>query len=314
MKTAIIDNSLCNAQFVNDVKPDDIDIYIKSLFKSGVSFVEMVTDSFLKLPPDCDHSKVILRITDDTDLLYVNAFDFAYVVLPVEMLDKVDEITVPIICEVCLHGTDTMSVLKMFFDNFDFSHISVLRLVDDFPGDMHSMNELLESLRKTYIQAIDICPTNNNVSAVSACLAAMLGQSDCITMCYGNTDTFAELVDYTKCICTTFCMIPTPEVMLSLFSCDVMYRRIYGKRPQSFNMSLADKSRSPLPIRGFNADDFFHQDRNNPPCYIPQGSLRTTPEHISLMYKQLRSMQITHEEAKELEEVFNSFIPPLYKS
>ena len=85
MKVNIIENSLCDAEFSENARPEHLVAYIESLHEFGASYIEMVTDAFLLLPPASDLSKIILRMTSPRDLLYINSFDFAYVVLPANL-------------------------------------------------------------------------------------------------------------------------------------------------------------------------------------------------------------------------------------
>lgn len=91
MKVSIIDNSLCDSSFVSDVKPEAIKAYTDALHEFGVSYIEMTTDSFIMIPPASDMSKIILRMTSVRDLLYINSFDFAYVVVPAQLTDLITE-------------------------------------------------------------------------------------------------------------------------------------------------------------------------------------------------------------------------------
>ena len=97
MKVSIIDNSLCDSSFVKEVRPEEIQAYMNSLHEFGVSYIEMVTDTFIMLPPASDMSKVILRMTSVRDLLYINSFNFAYVVVPAQFTDLVTKIERPVI-------------------------------------------------------------------------------------------------------------------------------------------------------------------------------------------------------------------------
>ena len=118
MKVSIIDNSLCDSSFVSDVKPEAIKAYTDALHEFGVNYIEMTTDSFIMIPPASDMSKIILRMTSVRDLLYINSFDFAYVVVPAYLTDLIPKIERPVISELCLHGSDYMRVTEMFEKNF----------------------------------------------------------------------------------------------------------------------------------------------------------------------------------------------------
>ena len=132
MKVNIIENSLCDAEFSENARPEHLVAYIESLHEFGASYIEMVTDAFLLLPPASDLSKIILRMTSPRDLLYINSFDFAYVVLPANLSEYSSEIKHPIISEIALHGSDMLQITAMFEKTFDFSNVSMIRFVDDY--------------------------------------------------------------------------------------------------------------------------------------------------------------------------------------
>ena len=147
MKVSIIDNSLCDSSFVSDVKPEAIKAYTDALHEFGVSYIEMTTDSFIMIPPASDMSKIILRMTSVRDLLYINSFDFAYVVVPAQLTDLIPKIERPVISELCLHGSDYMRVTDMFEKNFELDKVSMIRFVDDFRKSPQEMARMLAEYR-----------------------------------------------------------------------------------------------------------------------------------------------------------------------
>ena len=208
MKVSIIDNSLCDSSFVSDVKPEAIKAYTDALHEFGVSYIEMTTDSFIMIPPASDMSKIILRMTSVRDLLYINSFDFAYVVVPAHLTDLIPKIERPVISELCLHGSDYMRVTEMFEKNFELDKVSMIRFVDDFRKSPQEMARMLAEYRRKYYRPIDICPTNKYTNAVSEAIAAVIAKSDSLTMRFGDYEQYAELQDYTVSLATLFGVAP----------------------------------------------------------------------------------------------------------
>lgn len=313
MKTVIIDNSLCDSFFTPYTTAEDIDMYIKSLFKLGVSYVEMTAESFLKLSPDTDCKKIILRITDKSDIHFINNFDFAFVVVPNGLLYMSDKIKLPIIAEICPMGGNLFSAVNGLL-SCDFSaRISVIRIVDDFILDFHEMARITERLKTHYTQSFDFCPTNNSLTAVSTAIEAVSTHADSVTMCFGNGEVYAELVDYYKGICATFGFMPSAEGMIAVLSCELLYYKLYGREAAHLFISSDNSSGNIFPMRAFNSDEVFVQSRNIPPYFYPQNA-KSIKQKRDLLYDMLRNMQISGDEAKEIKKALDNFILPLYKS
>lgn len=310
MRTIIIENSLCDSSFVENVCPDDILRYMAELHKCGVEYIEMTTDAFIILPPGSDCSKIILRVTNERDLLYVNSFNFAYVLLPANLTHYAPKLCRPVITELCLHGSNPEKVINIFEQSFSMENVSIIRLVDDFDSRLPAMIWLIENMRKKYPQIIDICPTNNKCNAISAVISAVIAHSGSVTLRFGSSDKFAELVDYTRTLANMYGMIPSPDVLKSLFICDLLYRSIYGRNTSCVMTEMREKNI--YPTRIFNADKINDQSRANPPYYHISKDIPKT--YQAPLYKKLRSMSIDRDSAKELEAVIDSFSGKLYRN
>lgn len=311
MKVSIIDNSLCDASFVDDVKPELISAYKDGLAEFGVAYTEMTTDTFLMLPPAGDMSKVILRMTSVRDLLYINSFNFAYVTVPANLTEFIPKIERPVISELSLHGGDPMRVMEMFEKNFELDNVAMIRFVDDFRESPQEMAQLIREYREKYFRPVDICPTNRYTNAVNEAVAAVIAKSDSITMRFGDYDRFAELQDYTISLATLFGVTPSPQMIMALYKCGCLYAMIYGRRARSTLDDLRFSQISP------------HYVKNVDRMIPPQPNERTThtsfvrpPDNAAqsgdLLYKKLRSMMVDAVTAQELEEVIDEFCTKLY--
>lgn len=313
MKTKIIDNSLCDSFFTSYTTAEDIDMYIKSLYKLGVGYIEMTADSFLKLSPQADCKKIILRITDKRDIHFINNFDFAFVVVPNGLLYMADKINLPIIAEICPAGGNIFSAINGLLSSDYGKAVSVVRIVDDFLVNFDEMAEINQRLKAHYTQSFDFCPTNNHLTAVSTAIEAVSTKADSVTMCFGSGEIYAELVDYYKGICATFGFIPSAEGMVAILSCELLYYKLYGREAGHLFISSDNSSGNILPMRAFNADEVFLQNRSIPPYFYPQND-KTEKQKHDLIYDMLRSMQITQMEAEEIKKAIEEFVLPLYKS
>lgn len=312
MKVSIIDNSLCDSSFVKEVRPEEIQAYMNSLHEFGVSYIEMTTDTFIMLPPASDMSKVILRMTSVRDLLYINSFNFAYVVVPAQFTDLVTKIERPVISEICLHGGDVMRAMEIFEKNFELDNVSMVRFVDDFRETPQEMAMLIREYRDKYFRPIDICPTNKYTNAVNEAVAAVIAKTDCLTMRFGGYDKYAELQDYTISLATLFGVAPSPQMVMALYKCGCLYGMIYGRRAESSLDSLRAGQISPHYVQ--NVDRYkpvMPNERTTLSSYVRPPD-REESKGGKLLYKKLRSMMVDAKTAEELEEEIDEFCTQLY--
>ena len=310
MKVNIIENSLCDAEFSENARPEHLVAYIESLHEFGASYIEMVTDAFLLLPPASDLSKIILRMTSPRDLLYINSFDFAYVVLPANLSEYASEIKHPIISEIALHGSDMLQITAMFEKTFDFSNVSMIRFVDDFNLSAAEMTELIRKYRSRYCRPIDICPTNKLTNAVSEAISAVISKSDSITMRFGSYDKFAELQDYTISLANLYGIAPSPQMILALCKCDSLYRVLYGRNADSALATLRSSQIAPHYIRNIDRSlPEIPSERTIRTSYIRQPELRK--DKGDALYNKLRSMLVDDITARELEEEIDKYCTKL---
>lgn len=312
MKVSIIDNSLCDSSFTENVKPEVIKAYIDALHEFGVSYVEMTTDSFIMLPPASDMSKIILHMTSVRDLLYINSFNFAYVVVPAHLTDLVPKIERPVISEICLHGSDHMRVMEMFEKNFELDNVSMIRFADDFRETPQEMSQFIREYRNKYFRPIDICPTNKYTNAVSEAISAVIAKSDSLTMRFGSYDKYAELQDYTISLATLFGVAPSPQMILALYKCGCLYSMIYGRRADS---TLEDLRCSQIiPHYVTNVDRMkptVPNERTTHTSFVRAPETKDN-DNGDLLYKKLRSMMLDADTARELEEEISGFCTELY--
>lgn len=312
MKVSIIDNSLCDSSFVSDVKPEAIKAYTDALHEFGVSYIEMTTDSFIMIPPASDMSKIILRMTSVRDLLYINSFDFAYVVVPAQLTDLIPKIERPVISELCLHGSDYMRVTEMFEKNFELDKVSMIRFVDDFRKSPQEMARMLAEYRRKYYRPIDICPTNKYTNAVSEAIAAVIAKSDSLTMRFGDYEQYAELQDYTVSLATLFGVAPSPQMIMALYKCGCLYAMIYGRQAKSTLDDLRANQISPHYVTNVDKPKpFLSSERTKTSSYVTPPETKEK-EGGELLYSKLRSMMLDADSAEELEQEIEQFCTQLY--
>lgn len=313
MKITITDNSLCDSKFSDDLNPAELIAYIESLHEFGAGYIELVTDTFILLPPGFDLSKIILRVTNESDLLYLNSFDFAYALLPANMTEFAPQIKCPVISEISLHSSEPFSIIDMFIKNFDLSNVAMIRLVDDFDSSPWAMTEFVKRYREKYAYPLDICPTNGKLNAASAAVAAVLARAECVTMRFGSCDRFAELQDYTMAISTMFAAVPSPEIIIALCKCAVLYKLLYGR--ESLSVTKDMRAFQIVPHRIPNIDSGYTPRRNETPYLrnvLQPNEFKA--KYVDPIYKKLISMRVDNSSARELVNLINRYCTKLFKS
>ncbi len=311
MKTIMIDNSLTNCLLDKDVKTAELLAYIESLYELGCGYIEMVTDTFLLLPPDTDKSKIIMRITSEDDLYYVNSFDFPYVLVPAHLAQLAPKITRPVIVELHLRGSTPFDALDLFLKATDMTNVSMIRLVDNFSDNREQMSQMIDSLRKEYVWSFDICPLNKNAMAVSSAIAAYFAGAECVTMCFGSRRKYAEIQDFTLCFSQVFGFIPTPDRIMALCRCNALYHLIFGKNPDSDLDAM--RHFQAVPHKAIKADDFIPRNQEVTLHTVATAKNRQDEEFRSTLYKKLVSMRVDGTSAEELTEYIDSYCSRLFK-
>lgn len=312
IKTVIIDNSLSKRTLAEETKAVEIIAYMQSLYEMGVKYTEITTDVFLRLPPGHDFSRVILRITCEEDLYYVNSFNFAYVVLPANLTHFADRIRKPVISEIYLRNSNPFTVMKMFKRSFDLSGVSMIRFVDNFNDDKEAMKRLVKALQEKFIWSVDICPLNQNAAGVSSAISALFAHADSITLRYGSRTKFAELQDYLLNLSNMYGITPTREAVLALCRCHALHCLVFDMPSDSDTDALRAYQIVPhrsTPVDGILSIGYEERVLKS----IRNGRPKDDGLYFSPLVKKLRSMQLDGKSAKELSDIIDSYCAKLFK-
>lgn len=311
MKTMIIDNSLSKRTLDENVKSVEIIAYLQSLFEMGVRYAEMTTDVFLRLPPGHDFSKVIMRITNEDDLYYVNSFNFAYVTLPANLTQLAPRIKRPIISEIYLRGSNPFTVIKMFKKSFDLSNVAMIRLVDNFDDDGEVMRKLVKGFQDKYIWPVDICPLNKKANALAAVYSAIFAHADSVTMRYGSSAKFAELQDYMLNFSNIYGIMPSQEAVMALCRCHALHVLVFGKPSDSETDAL--RLYQIVPHRSVPVDGILSFGYEERTLKSIRNGRQPDISYMSPLIEKLRSMQLDKKSAKELSDMIDSYCAKLFK-
>lgn len=311
MKTMIIDNSLSKRNLDENAKAVEIIAYLQSLFEMGVRYAEMTTDVFLRLPPGHDFSKIILRITNEDDLYYVNSFNFAYVTLPANLTHFAFRIKHPIISEIYLRGSNPFTVIKMFKKSFDLSNMDMIRFVDNFSDDGEEMKTFIKKFQQKYVWPVDICPLNKNSNALAAVFSAMFAHADSVTMRYGSSAKFAELQDYMLNFSNIYGVIPSQEAVMALCRCHALHVLVFGKPSDSETDAL--RLYQIVPHRSVPVDGILSYGYEERTLKSIRNGRQPDSFYMSPLIEKLRNMQLDKKSAKELSDMIDSYCAKLFK-
>ncbi|MBQ8932299.1 MAG: hypothetical protein IJ045_07695 [Ruminiclostridium sp.] len=285
---------------------------MQSLYEMGVKYTEITTDVFLHLPPGHDFSRVILRITCEDDLYYVNSFNFAYVVLPANLTHFACRIKKPVISEIYLRNSNPFTVMKMFKRSFDLTNVSMIRYVDNFNDSRDTMEKLVKALQEKFIWPVDICPLNQKSAGVSAAISAVFAHADCVTMRYGSKEKFTELQDYLLNLSNLYGITPSKEAVMALCRCHALHYLVFGRPSSSDTDALREYQIVPhrsTPVDGLLS--MLYEDRMLKS--IRSGGHKDEGLYLSPLVDKLRSMQLDGKSAKELSDIIDSYCAKLFK-
>lgn len=194
IKTALIDNSLTNADLSKEASSEFLKDYVISLFKCGVDYIE--TDkNHIELLDDINTSKhFIYRIEHPTDVVSVNSKAFAYAILPLSMIFLAPSITnTQIILEIPVDMISLDTLIDRLSDNYALKYVSMLRITGDFSGKEDKLLTFIKDFRRTFVLPLDVCPLNTMLCGLDAAFIAYNNRTDAITLCFGENAVYTSL-------------------------------------------------------------------------------------------------------------------------
>lgn len=210
MKTVMIDRSLAEMRFHQSTKKTDVYYYAMALIEAGADYIEVGLNAMTRLPKPNGSENYIYRIETPEEVVVANAFPFAYAVIPLRLSYLIQHINVPVILEVKIGSVDPLALIKVVSDNIDLTKIAMLRLIGDFTLSPNDFAAMVKSFRARYAVALDICPTNETLMALSNSIIAYASEVDSITVSYGNSDNFTPFEEFLIAMSTMYRVTITP--------------------------------------------------------------------------------------------------------
>ena len=190
----IIDNSLCNMDFSKNANSKNVRDYIVSLFDSGVDYIEIDNSSLRFLSNVHMKDNFIFRIENLADFLTLKDKEFAYIVLPLNMLPIAQKLQRKNIM-IEINAGDYP--LKKLFDDIDVIQrsgcASAVRIVKDFGDDEFELVNFIKDFYEKYTLMLDICPINTTLCGLDAAFNAYEAKSSMLTLSFGSPYLYTPL-------------------------------------------------------------------------------------------------------------------------
>lgn len=215
----IVDNSLCNIDFTENTDEKNIYDYAVSLLNICVDYIETDSHALKYFPDDIDmSSKFIFRVEDVTDLLTLLQKDFAYVVLPINMISVSKNFPASkIIIEINAENIklDELSDDIETIQNSECADI--IRIVKDFQ-DKDCLSQFITDYKAKCGIILDICPLNTSMNGLISAVDAYCADADMMTLSFAAKHTFTPLEMFIAYLDVFFGMPNESSVTPRLFS------------------------------------------------------------------------------------------------
>ena len=232
----IIDNSLCNIDFSKNANSKNVREYIVSLFDSDVDYIEIDSSSLKFLSNVRTDNNFIFRIESIGDFLTLKEKDFAYIVLPLNMLPIAQKLHKSNIMIEIHAGDYPLEKLYKDIDLIQLSGcVSAVRIVKDFYSDNEfELYDFIEEFHEKYTLSLDICPLNTTLSGINAAFDAYDAKSNMLTLSFGSAYVYTPLEAFIAYMLRYFDHMLSYTLIPHLYLTAVIYNII----ADSFNYGL----------------------------------------------------------------------------
>ncbi|MCL2634066.1 MAG: hypothetical protein FWD34_06080 [Oscillospiraceae bacterium] len=294
MKSVIIDRSLVDMKLCGDAQKRMMYMYGSSLNQAGADYVELGLNALVKLPKPTFSDNYIYRLNAAEEYVVANAFDFAYVVVPLRYSYIISKITRPVILEIDIDGTDILEAVQILSVNLDFSSLGMLRLVGDFIPE--EIPEIIAKCRRRIVLPIDICPKNTTLSALSSAISAYKANSDSITLSFGNDREFASLEEFLVMMAAIHRIVVHHDYLEGICRAELTSALITEEKHET-NLSVMMRKYLYCPTEIENADGVINVKSVRP---LP---FRKQTKHISAAQRVLSSLGVERDLSDKITEV-----------
>lgn len=200
MRTVLIDNSLCTLPIADDADPELIYGYICALADAGVGYVELDFRTLMKL--DClpRSMKYIFRMIDPVFLKVTEHIKFDYLALSFNDVRKGVASDVPIMLSLPIpedfmrrSPRDVIRCAAALIKG----NISLVNMYGAYPVMSRAqIHQYLGFLKRELFAPVNICPTNNQMSAAGNAVNFTICGADCVTVTMGSSFKYCSMEEY----------------------------------------------------------------------------------------------------------------------
>ena len=231
----IIDNSLCNMDFSKNASSKNVKEYIVSLFNSSVDYIEIDSHSLKFLSNVRTQDNFIFRVESLTDFLTVREKEFAYIVLPLNMLPIAQKLQRSNIIIEIHAGDHPLKGLHKEIDLIQRSGCaSVVRIVKDFGDDEFELYRFIQNFYEKYTLTLDICPLNTTLCGIDAAFNAYEAGSNMLTLSFGSAYVYTPFEAFIAYMIRSYGHMISYMLIPHLYLTAIIYNLI----ADSFNYAL----------------------------------------------------------------------------
>lgn len=221
--------------FSKNANSKNVRDYIVSLFDSSVDYIEIDNCSLKFLSNVRTQENFIFRIESLTDFLVLKEKEFAYIVLPFNMLPIAQKLQRPNIIIEIQAGDYPLTMLHKDIDLIQQSGCaSAVRIVKDFGDDEIELYDFIKDYYEKYTLTLDICPLNTTLCGIDAAFNAYEAQSNMLTLSFGSAYVYTPLEAFIAYMIRNYDHLISYTFIPHLYLTAVIYNLI----SDSFNYAL----------------------------------------------------------------------------
>lgn len=231
----IVDNSLCNIDFSRKATENTVQQYIISLFESAVDLVEIDYKSVEFLQDINTSKRFIFRAECISDLKIAENKEFAYVIIPYNMISAVKmnntlntssdykNKNVRYIVEIDGENRTNTNLLSICQMINNLRYISGIRLVKNFSNDNEDLTNFIDEFYAKFNMILDICPLNSNLTGLDAAYKAFSKNVNMITLSYSSNYFYTPYELFVMYFPKTLGLNPQGRLLPFLLICAAKY-------------------------------------------------------------------------------------------
>ena len=221
--------------FSKNANSKNVRDYIVSLLESSVDYIEIDSSSLRFLSNVRMQDSFIFRVESLSDFLILKDKEFAYIVLPLNMLPIAQKLQKSNIIIEIQAGDYPLKELYSDIDMIQRSGCaSAVRIVKDFGDDELELYSFIKNFYEKYTIELDICPLNMTLCGLNAAFNAYEAKSNMLTLSFGSAYVYTPLEAFIAY------MIRSNDYLISYTFIPHLYLTaiIYNLIADSFNYAL----------------------------------------------------------------------------